>query len=123
MEISKMKQNQAQQGFSLLGLVFVIAVVFGVGVIGMKSFPVFAEYRAIQKAIVKAKGAGSTPQEISSSFNKAAQIDDISTITGSDLAIEKGKNGEMEVSFDYAKEVELVAPVSLLFRFKGSTKK
>jgi Domain of unknown function (DUF4845) len=118
-----MKQNQAQQGFSLLGLVFVIAVVFGVGVIGMKSFPVFAEYRAIQKAIVKAKGAGSTPQEISSSFNKAAQIDDISTITGSDLAIEKGKNGEMEVSFDYAKEVELVAPVSLLFRFKGSTKK
>jgi type II secretory pathway pseudopilin PulG len=123
MEISKMKQNQAQQGFSLLGLVFVIAVVFGVGVIGMKSFPVFTEYRAIQKAIVKAKGAGSTPQEIASSFNKAAQIDDISTITGSDLAIEKGKGGEMEVSFDYAKEVELVAPVSLLFRFKGSTKK
>jgi type II secretory pathway pseudopilin PulG len=118
-----MKQNSGQHGFTLLGLVFVIAVVFGVGIIGMKSFPVVMEYRAIQKAIVKAKGSGSTPQEIASSFNKAAQIDDISTITGSDLTIEKGKGGEMEVGFDYAKEVELVAPVSLLFRFKGSTKK
>jgi hypothetical protein len=119
----KMKHKNDQRGFTLLSLVFVIVVVFGVGIIGMKSFPVFAEYRAVQKAIVKAKGSGSTPQEIASAFNKAAQIDDISTITGSDLTIEKGKGGEMEVGFDYAKEVELVAPVSLLFRFKGSTKK
>jgi type II secretory pathway pseudopilin PulG len=118
-----MNKSNGQNGFSLLGLVFVIAVAFGVGIIGMKSFPVFTEYRAVQKAIVKAKGAGSTPQEISAAFNKTAQIDDISTITGNDLTIEKGKGGEMEVSFDYAKEVELVAPVSLLFRFKGSTKK
>ncbi len=118
-----MNIRRKQHGLSLLGLVFVLAVVFGVGILGMKSFPVFTEYRAIQKAIVKAKAAGSTPQEISTAFNKAAQIDDISTIAGNDLTIEKGKGGDMEVSFDYAKEVELVAPVSLLFRFKGSTKK
>jgi type II secretory pathway pseudopilin PulG len=121
--MSKMKQMNSQRGFTLLGLVFVLAVVIGVGIIGMKSFPVVMEYRAIQKAIVKAKGSGSTPQEIANSFNKTAQIDDISTIAGNDLTIEKGKGGEMEVSFDYAKEIELVAPVSLLFRFKGSTKK
>jgi hypothetical protein len=118
-----MKFRNHQQGVSLLGAVLVIAVIGGIGVIGMKSFPVFMEYRAIQKAIVKAKNGGTTPQEIANAFNKTAQIDDILTITGADLAIEKGKNGDMEVGFDYAKEVELVAPVSLLFRFKGSTKK
>jgi hypothetical protein len=118
-----MKLNKQQHGFTLLGLVFGIAVIFGVGVIGMKTFPVVMEYRAVQKAIVKAKSSGSTPQEISNSFDKTAQIDDIATITGKDLTIEKGKGGDMEVSFDYAKEVELAGPVSLLFRFKGSTKK
>jgi hypothetical protein len=112
-----------QPGFSLLGFVLLLAVIFGIGIIGMKSFPIVMENRAIAKAIVKAKAAGSTPAEIASAFNKAAQIDDISTITGNDLSFEKGKSGEMEVSFDYAKEVELAGPVSLLFRFKGSTKK
>jgi Domain of unknown function (DUF4845) len=123
LEISKMKRIKDQQGLTLLSLVLVLVVVFGVGVIGMKSFPVVTEYRAIQKAIVKAKASGSTPQEISAAFNRTAQIDDITTIGGNDLTVEKGKGGEMEVSFDYAKEVELIAPVSLLFRFKGSTKK
>jgi Domain of unknown function (DUF4845) len=118
-----MAHKSKQLGLSLLGLVFIIGVIFGIGIIGMKAFPVVMESRAIAKAIVKAKGAGSTPAEIASAFNKASQIDDITTITGSDLAIEKGKSGEMEVSYDYAKEVELIAPVSLLFRFKGSTKK
>jgi hypothetical protein len=121
--MGEMKNYRKQDGVSVLGLLAVLALIFAVGVVGMKSFPVVMEYRAVQKAIVKAKGSGSTPKEIAIAFDRSAQIDDITTITGKDLTIEKSAGGELEVGFDYAKEVELQAPVSLLFRFKGSTKK
>jgi Domain of unknown function (DUF4845) len=115
--------NERQAGMSLLGLILVLGIGFSVILLGMKMFPAFTEYSSVKKAIVKVKGSVSTPAEASAAFDRAAQVDDITSIVGKDLTIVKGNGGELEISFAYAKKLELFGPASLLLEFQGSTKK
>lgn len=111
-----------QQGISLVGLIFTLAVLGMLGVLGMKILPTYSEYRAIQSAIVTAKGAGSSVQEIQSSFNKSAEVGYISSITARDLIISR-EDGGLEISFAYDKKIPLAGPASLLLEYAGTTSK
>lgn len=117
-----MQGLQKQRGISLIGLVFTIAVLAAIGLLAMQIVPTYTEYRAISSAIVKAKGAGSTPQEIQSSFSKSAEVGYISSITARDLVITR-EDGGLEVSFAYDKKIPLVGPASLLLEYAGTTSK
>ena len=110
-----------QLGVSVLGFLVLLLVVGGGAVLGMKVFPAVREYRAIQSAIVKVKN-GATAQEIARDFDKVAQIDDISSITGKDLTVKK-VNGDNEITFAYDHKIPLFGPASLLLEFQGSTKR
>jgi len=112
--------HHSQRGVSLSGLIFVLVILAIVAVFGMKVFPTVSEYFSIKKAIIKAKSEGTTPKEIQSAFNKAAQIDNITAISGSDLEITQN-NGQFEVSFAYEKKIPLGGPASLLLEYQGST--
>lgn len=114
--------NRKQQGISLVGLIFVLAILAGLAVIGMKVVPTVTEYMAVNKAIVKAKTDGSTPVEIRNSFDKQADVAYITSITGKDLEVYNGGNG-LEVSFAYDKKIPLVGPASLLIEYAGTTDK
>lgn len=116
------KQRSRQQGISLIGLIFTLAVLGMLGVLAMKIIPTYSEYRAIQSAIVKAKGAGSTVREIQASFSKSAEVGYISSISARDLIISREEGG-LEVSFAYDKKIPLVGPASLLLEYAGSTSK
>jgi len=111
-----------QQGISLVGLIFVLAVLGMVLVLGMKIVPTYTEYRAIQNAIVTAKASGGSAAEIQRSFDAGASPSYISSISGRDLVIEK-VNGETEISFAYEKKIPLVGPASLLLEYEGTTAK
>ncbi|KQW93698.1 hypothetical protein ASC94_14000 [Massilia sp. Root418] len=117
-----MQGLQKQRGISLIGLIFTIAVLAAIGLLAMQIVPTYSEYRAISAAIVKAKGAGSTPQEIQSSFSKSAEVGYISSITARDLVITR-EDGGLEVSFAYDKKIPLVGPASLLLEYAGTTSK
>jgi Domain of unknown function (DUF4845) len=126
--MNKLKLNfpapaNKQRGLSLLGLVALAAIAFFIAALGMKAFPVLLEYQAVKKAVVKVKDSGATPSEVMGNFDKTAQIDDISSITGRDLTVVKANGGGFDVSFAYDKKIPLVGPVSLLFEFQGSSKK
>lgn len=114
--------NRKQQGISLVGLIFVLAILAGLAVIGMKVVPTVTEYMAVNKAIAKAKTDGSTPVEIRNSFDKQADVAYITSITGKDLEVYNGGNG-LEVSFAYDKKIPLVGPASLLIEYAGTTDK
>ncbi|MES2264230.1 MAG: DUF4845 domain-containing protein [Pseudomonadota bacterium] len=111
-----------QRGISLMGLIFMLAILGVVGILAMQILPTYSEYRAIQSAIVKAKSAGTTPQEIQNSFSKSAEVGYISSITARDLVISREEGG-LEVSFAYDKKIPLVGPASLLLEYAGSTSK
>ncbi|MDB5750880.1 MAG: hypothetical protein JWP65_1301 [Ramlibacter sp.] len=115
-----MTGKSRQRGISFIMLIFVVAVLAAVGLVGMQAFPTVLEYQAALKAINKSKEAG-TPQEVRSLFDRAAQIDNITAITGKDLTI--AKNGDdTTVSFGYDKEFHLFGPAFLVLKYRGSSR-
>jgi len=109
-----------QRGVSLGGTIFVLIILAVLFVFGAKLVPTFTEYMAIKKAIVEAKGAGTTVREIQISFDRQADINNITALTGKDLEIVKdGEN--IVVSFAYEKKIPIGGPASLLLEFSGST--
>lgn len=113
---------KAQRGVSLTGLIVVMGLIIAVVMLGMKVLPGVLEYKSIKDAIVVAKNTKGTPADIRLSFNKAADINNITAITGQDLIIEK-VNGETEVAFDYDQRIELFKNVTLLVHYAGTTDK
>ena len=117
---SKQGFNNAQRGVSLSGLIFVLAIFGLIAMFAMKVFPTFVEYRAVKSAIVKVKQSQGSLQDMRMTFNKAADIGMISSITSKDLIFTRD-TGETEVSFSYEKRIPLFANVSLLILYAATT--
>lgn len=115
-----MHHVQRQAGISLIGLIFVLAILGFLGITAAKVLPTFSEYSSIKAATVKAKTAGGSVAEMQRAFDKDAMVNDITAIKGSDLIISKeGEN--TEISFAYEKKIPLFGNVSLLIEYEGTT--
>ena len=114
------RRRQQQRGLSLLGLIFMLAILGFMGILAMKIVPTYIEYRAISTAIVTARAAGTSLREIQNSFDKSAGVSYIDSITGRDLIVSR-ENGELEVSFAYQKKIPLAGPASLVLDYSGTT--
>ena len=84
---------------------------------GAQVVPTYAEYRTVLKAVNKVKDA-SSPAEAKSNFDKAAQIDDIRSITGKELNVTKEGNN-LVIAFAYNKEIHLAGPAYLVMKYAG----
>lgn len=109
-----------QGGISFIGVLFIVGVLACVGVVGAEAFPTVVEYQAVLKAAQKAS-AGNTVPEVRQIFDKAADIDNISSITGKDLDISKDGD-RVVVKFAYNKEIHLFGPAYLLLKYAGQSK-
>ena len=113
-----------QRGMTFIGLVVMIAAVVFVASIGIKMWPGYAEYASVQKAFaslkLQLKSSEMTKKDIIAAFDRQATIDDIKSIQGKDLVIEKSDNG-MVVSVEYSVVTPLFANVSAMLDFKLST--
>ncbi|AVP57244.1 DUF4845 domain-containing protein [Pulveribacter suum] len=109
-----------QRGLSFIGVIFVGVLAVAVFAIGGQSLPIFIEYFAIKKAAIKAARDGSTVPEIRGAFDRAAAIDNIESVSGKDLEVTK-RNDKIVVSFSYSREIPLVGPAYLVYRFNEST--
>jgi hypothetical protein len=69
--------------------------------------------------VVKARADGTDPQTIRNAFDRAAAIDDITSITGRDLRILREPGGSFSVSFEYEKKIPIAGPASLLLEYRG----
>ena len=109
-----------QRGVSFLGLIFVGAVLAISGVIAAQVFPTFIEYQAIDKAAKKAS-SGNTVIEVRTIFDRATEVDNITSIKSRDLEITK--DGErIVVKYAYEREIHLVGPAYLTLKYAGHTK-
>ncbi len=116
--------SRRQRGITLFGLMFWAIVIGVTALVVMRVLPTVNEYYTIQRAVEKiAREGGTTVPEIRASFDKQKQIEySITSIDGKDLQITK-ENDQVVVSFAYDKEIELVAPVYLLIKYEGRSKK
>lgn len=116
----KLGQNKKQAGISFIGLLFVIGVLAALAVLGAQAFPTVVEYQAVLKAVQKAS-AGNTVPEVRQIFDKAAEIDNISSISGRDLDISK-EGDKVVVKFAYNKEIHMFGPAYLLLKYVGQSR-
>ena len=116
--------SRRQRGITLFGLMFWAIVIGVTALVVMRVLPTVNEYYTIQRAVDKiAREGGTTVPEIRASFDKTKQTEySITSIDGKDLQITK-ENDQIVVSFAYDKEIELVAPVYLLIKYEGRSKK
>jgi hypothetical protein len=109
-----------QRGLSFFGLVFVGGVLAATGVVVAQIVPTAIEYQAVLKAVNKAK-EGSTVAEVRSIFDRAASVDNISSITGKDIEVTK-ENDQVVVSFSYQREIHLAGPGYLTLKYTGRSR-
>ena len=115
--------RRRQRGLSLFGLLIAAAVIIAIAVVAMRVVPSALEYMAIRGAVEKIVTSGSTaPRELQQAFDRFAAVDDITSIRGTDLIIERLDTGTV-VSFAYEKRVPLAGPVSLIIDYHGSSRK
>jgi hypothetical protein len=113
-----------QTGLSMATLLVSVVILIVVILIGLKVGPAYMEYAMIKKAVALIAQNGETRTasvaEIRKSFDRNAQINDITIITSQDLDISKD-GGDVVISFAYPKKVPLFSNVSLLIEFAGSS--
>jgi hypothetical protein len=109
-----------QRGLSFLGLLVVGGLLAVSGVIVAQIVPTAIEYQAINKAANKAREGNSVP-EVRSIFDKAAAVDNISSISGKDLEVTK-VGDKIVVSFAYEREIHLAGPGYLTLKYAGRSK-
>ncbi len=112
--------RSSQRGMGLLSLLLAGVVVGFLVLVGMQVFPTAKEFFAIRKAVQRAaQEGGSSVADIQRIFDKAAQIDDFTAISGKDLVIRK-VGDKMQVDFAYEKRIPLFGPAVLLLDYRGS---
>ena len=109
-----------QLGISFIGILFVGGVLAFMGIMVAQVVPTLIEFQAITKAASKAK-EGNSVAEVRDIFDKAAQIDDIKSITGKDLVVTKAGDKTV-VAFAYNKEIPVGGPAYLLLKYTGTSK-
>ena len=115
-----------QKGAGLLVLIIWALIAIIVFMLVAKLLPVYRENMAI-KTTIEAMASDPVLQngaigEIRRSFNKRAQIDDISVINGRDLDIDK-EGGQLVLGVTYSVKTPLFANISLYIDFNESSGK
>lgn len=123
-----MKQRhglQPQRGITLIGLLFWAVIIGFFVLVGLKVLPTVNEFLTIRHTVQKiAKDGGNTVEDIRRAFDRTKDVEySIQSISGKDLDVSKDpSSGEVVISFSYDKEIELMDPVFVLIKYKGSSK-
>ena len=116
------KMLQKQKGISLSGLLVWSVILIFIAISGLRVAPAYIEYSTIQKnltAIVKDTNSQNMDlNQIRLSFNKRAQIDNIKSVNGQDIKINK-ENGRIVLSTEYTIKIPLIANLSLNIDFEA----
>lgn len=117
-----MAYRSAQRGLSIVGFLFVAAVVVIVAMIGFRITPAIVEYYSIQRALVdslqEVRDPGSAVADVRRGFQQRANAGYIESVRGSDIEITRDKN-EVTARVEWTRRLHLVGNASLLLEFEA----
>ena len=109
-----------QQGVTFVGMIFIGGLIVFFAIIGLRLIPAYIEYATIKnhlRELARAPDArGASPRDIQQLFNRRAQIDDITTVQGSDIDIVR-EGDSLSLSVAYSKRVKLIGNVNACIDF------
>jgi type II secretory pathway pseudopilin PulG len=120
-EFSLRNQWHRQRGITLFGAIFVMIILGGLALLGMKVVPAVTEFREVQNAILKARDGAASVADVRRNFDMASAAGYISSVTGKDLDVTK-ENDKIVVSVAYSKKIPIMEPVSLVIDFNTTTR-
>ncbi len=112
--------RKKQSGLSIVSFIFVLAIGGFLVWIGIQSVPPHMEYFSVKRVmadVMKEVGESGSRAQYAASFDKRAMIDDIKSIKGSDLRVEK-TTGQSYLIAEYEKRVPIVSYINLVFDFQ-----
>jgi hypothetical protein len=112
-----------QTGATLMGMLFIGILLVFVALIGLKLFPAYQQFFSVKSIIrsMKSEVGTMSKSEIMSSFDKRADAGYVTVITGKDLVISKGADGDTVVTARYQVVTPILGNVSALMDFETST--
>ena len=117
----KQERGLTMSGFLILSIVLIFAALFV-----FKLLPPYLEYFYVQKAVDSVTKEldlqTATLKDIRSAFDKRALIDNITTISSEDLAINKEGNNVV-IEANYSVKMPIVGNVSACVDFQASSAK
>ena len=120
-----MRTGEGQKGFTILGFIFVAAVVLSIAMIGFRVLPSYIEYFSvlrILKQTLDSSPEGTTLTQFRRNFDFRASADYIDSVRGSDIDLSKQDN-HIVASTEWTKTLPLIGNVSLLLEFQASASK
>ena len=117
-----MQMRTRQSGLTMLGFLFVAAVVVTCVMIGFRVLPAYIEYYSIQKALEQALTDAkdlNSAAEVRNAFQRRADAGYIESISGRDIDVVKTKN-EVTASASWTRKLPMVANVSLWLDFEAT---
>jgi hypothetical protein len=111
-----------QGGLTILGFMFVAAVIIIFAVVGFRVFPAYIEYFAVQKALegsLTETKDFSSAAEVRKSFQRRADAGYIESVRGQDVFVTKEGNA-IVASASWTRKLPLVANASLFLEFEAS---
>lgn len=116
--------RRTQRGVSLSGLLVWGVIIGVVAMLSVKVVPVVIDYFKIVQAIKAVSRdpatKGAAVADIRRSINTRFGIDNVDSLQAADIDVTKEGN-DVVLSFAYSKRIPLVANVSLLIDFDGTT--
>jgi hypothetical protein len=120
-----MRARTGQTGITIIGFLFVAAVVLSLAMLGFRVLPSYLEYYSVQKTLketLQNSRDGVTLNEFRRAFDLTSSADYIDSVHGSDVELAKEGN-QLVASASWTKTLPLVANVSLLLDFQASAAK
>ena len=114
-----------QQGMTMIGILFVLALLGVIGYAGMRITPLYLNYlkvaRSMEATASEFKGDSVDQAALRRTLEKHWQIEDIDSVDAKDVEITKGDNGtSMHVAYDDS--APYIANVSLTVHFDKTAK-
>ena len=116
------KGARGQRGLSIIGFLFVVAVVVVVALVGFRMIPAYIEWYTIQKALEAAVAdAGNDPSllNIRRAMERKLSADYADAVTAKDVNVVKNGN-TITAQVAWQKVLPMVANVSILIDFDAS---
>ena len=112
------------RGWTFLSFMFVVMLFFSTVILAIKMIPGYIEYVSVRQALARLAANPAldemTEAQIRESFNKAANVDRIYTVSGDDLVIKRDDFGNTAISVTYAYKTPFVANVSVVLDFDAA---
>ena len=120
-----MRNRHGQSGLTIIGFVFVAAVILTIAMIGFRVAPSYIEYFSVEKTLrqtLQNAGDGVSLAQFRRDFDLKASADYIDSVRGADVDLRKEGN-QTVASADWTTTLPLVGNVSLLLEFHASASK